>query len=117
MLPRKSALIAVISFPGMHIPQVDIHVENKRRDLLNQAGDGEIGAELLRIVHIATAAVLQVTGVRRSIDRRDIQHHVMSALRQCLAQLFSHVFQSPLLIRLRSVHRTLQAGIEQFEIE
>ena len=53
----------------MDVPHVNIHIENKVRDLLNHAGDGKISGELLRVLHVATAAGLQMAAVRRSIDR------------------------------------------------
>src|SRR4029077_19048397 len=40
--------------PGMRVPQVDIHVEDEGGDLLNQTGDGEIGAKLLGQFHVTT---------------------------------------------------------------
>jgi len=101
----------------MRIPQVDIHIENEGRDLLNQTGDGEIGTKLLCVLDVAAAACLQVTGVRRSIYRRDVEDDEFSISRQRFAQLFGDVLQPPLFVHLRSIHFALQAGIEQFEVE
>ena len=52
----------------MGIPQIDIHIEDESRDLLNHTCNGNVGTELLRQVYITTAAGLQIAGVRRSID-------------------------------------------------
>jgi len=101
----------------MCIPHVNIHVENEGRDLLNHTGDGEISTKLLCVLHVAAATGLQVTGVRRSIDRRDVEDDKLTGSRQCLAQLFGNVLQPPLFVRLRSIHFALQAGIEKFEVE
>src|SRR5580692_875619 len=49
--------------PGMRVPQIDIHVEDEGRDLLNLAGDGEIGAKPLCQLHVTAATGLQITGV------------------------------------------------------
>ena len=57
----------------MRIPQLGIHAETEGRELLHDAGDGEIRTKLTCILHITAAASLQITGVHRSIDRRDIQ--------------------------------------------
>ena len=57
----------------MDVPHVNIHIENKVRDLLNRTGDGKIGAELLRVLHVAAATGLQVAAARRSIDRRNVE--------------------------------------------
>ena len=60
---------------------MDIHVENKGRDILLDAGDGEIRSKLTCILNITAAASLQITGVHRSIDRRDIQDDKFSGVR------------------------------------
>src|SRR6266851_7833191 len=74
---------------GSGVPYVDIHIQNKVRNLLNHTRDGEIGTELLCVVHVAAAAGLQIAAVRRSIDRRDVEDRKLSGLRQCLAQLIA----------------------------
>ena len=69
----------------MGIAQVDIHIENKVRDLLNHARDGEIRTNLLCVLHVATATGLQVTAVRCSIDRRNVENGKFSGFRQRFA--------------------------------
>lgn len=101
----------------MCIPQIDIHIENEGRDLLNQTGDGEIGTKLLGVLHVAAAAGLQVAGVRRSIYRHNVEDDKFPVFRQGFAQLIGDVLQPPLFVRLRSHHFALQAGIQQFEVE
>src|SRR5258708_19566736 len=75
----------------MCVPQVNIHIKNEGGDLFNQTGDGEIGSKLLCVLHVAAATGLQVTCVRRSIDRRDVEDDKLSAnaLRSCSATSFS----------------------------
>ena len=101
----------------MRIPQVDIHIENEGRDLLNQTGDGEIGTKLLCVLDVAAAACLQVIGVRRSIYRRDVEDDKFSGFRQRFSELIAGVLQPPLLVRAWSIHFALQAGINQLEIK
>jgi hypothetical protein len=101
----------------MCIAQENIHIENKRRDLLNHAGDGDIGTESLCKLHIAATTGLQVTGVRRSIDGANVQNDVVSRLPQCFSQLISDVAEPTLLIRLRSINCALQTSVEQFEVK
>lgn len=101
----------------MCVPQVDIHIENKVRDLLNHTGDGKISTKLLRVFHVAAATGLQVTGVRCSMDRRDIENDEFSGFRQRFSELIAGVLQPPLLVRAWSIHFALQAGINQLEIK
>ena len=101
----------------MGIAQVDIHIENKVRDLLNHARDGKICTNLLCVLHIAATAGLQVTAVRCSIDRRNVENGKFSGFRHRLAQLIAGVHQPPLFVRPRPIHFALQAGIDQFEVE
>ena len=81
------------------------------------SGNGEIGAELLRIFHVAAAAGLQVAGVRRSIDRSDVEQAEPAELGEFPAQLVAGAPQPFMLVIPRPVYLTLQAGINQFEIE
>ncbi len=46
---------------GMGVPNVDIHIQNEVRNLLNHTRDREIGAELLCVAHVATAALTGAT--------------------------------------------------------
>jgi len=101
----------------MCVPQVDVHIENKVRDLLNHTGDGKISTKLLRVFHVAAATSLQVTGVRCSMDRRDIENDKFSGIRQRFTQLIAGFPQTPLLVRPWPIHFALQAGINQLEIK
>lgn len=101
----------------MDVPHVNIHIENKVRDLLNHTGDGKISAEPLRVLHVAAAAGLPVAAVRRSIDRRNVEEDELAGFRQRLAHLIARAHQPALLIRPRSLHFTLKTGIHQFEIK
>ena len=102
---------------GLHVAQIDIDVEDEVRNLLHHAGDFEIGAELLRQFHIAAAAGLQIALMRRSIDRRDVEHLELAGLAQFLAQLVADLHQPRLFIRALDVHLGLEAGVDHLEIE
>ena len=82
----------------MHVAQVDVHVENEVRDLLHHAGDGHIRAQLLRILHIATAAGLQIAAVRRSIHRGNVEQLELAGFRQSFAQLIADPHQAVMLV-------------------
>jgi hypothetical protein len=56
---------------------------------LDNAGNREVGAELLCEVHIAAAAGLKIRRMRRSIDRRNIENGEFSGFRQTLAYLLA----------------------------
>src|SRR6202171_2991916 len=45
---------------GLGGPNINIHVQNKVRNLLNHARDGKIGTELLCVLRVAAAAGLQI---------------------------------------------------------
>jgi hypothetical protein len=65
----------------MDVAHVDIDVENEVRNLLHHAGDREIGAEPLCILHVAAAASLQIAAVRRNIDRGNVEQMELAGLR------------------------------------
>ena len=101
----------------MDVPHVNIHIENKVRDLLNHAGDGKISAELLCVLHVAAAAGLQMAAMRRSVDRRNVEEDELAGFRQGPAQLVACAHQPSLLVRPRPLYFALKAGVHQFEIK
>src|SRR3979490_2345260 len=96
---------------GMGVRNVDIHIQNKVRNLLNHARDREIGPELLCVARVATAAGLQVAAVRRSINRGAVEDRKLSGFRQCLAQLIAGAHQPLLFVGPRPIHFALKAGV------
>ena len=101
----------------MGVTQVNIHVENKVRDLLNHTGDGKISTKLLRVFHVAAATGLQVTAVRCSMDRRDVEDDKFSGFCQGFAKLFTGIHQSPLLVCPWAIRFAFQASIDHLEVE
>jgi hypothetical protein len=66
---------------------------------------------------IAASTGLQVTAVRRSIDRCNVEEDELAGFRQRPTQLIARAHQPALLIPPRSVYFALKAGIDQFEVE
>ena len=77
----------------------------------------EIGPELLREVHVAATAGLQIAVVRRSIDGQNIEQLELAGPCQFLAQLLAGPHQALVLVPAWSINLPLQACIEQFEIK
>jgi hypothetical protein len=88
---------------GMRVAQVDVHIEDEVRDLLNHTCNGKISTELLRLLHVAAATGLQVAAVGCSINRCNIEDGELAGFRQCPAQLIARAHESALLVRARSV--------------
>ena len=58
-----------------------------------------------------------MAAVRRSIDRRNVEEDELAGFRQRPAQLIPCARQLSLLVRPRSLHFALKAGVHQFEIK
>jgi hypothetical protein len=102
---------------GAGVAQIDIQAQDEVGDFLHLAGNREVGAELLREVHIAAAASLKVRRMRRIVDRRNVENGEFSRFRQPLSNLLAGTDQPLLFILADPIHFALQAGIEQLEIE
>ena len=114
LLPRMSALKAATSLAASHVAGENAHVQDQFRDLVDHAGEREVGADRLRQRSVASAAGLKVGMARLFLHRPDVDDLEKIALVEALPQpLRQHDDARALRLGGRHAGRS----VDQLEIE
>lgn len=101
----------------MNVPQIQPDIENQVGDFLYDARYFQISIQLLRQLHVTTAASLQIALMRRSIHGRDVNDLELAGFAQFFAQLIAGPLQPVTVVRTQPARWVRKAGIDHLQIE